>query len=123
LPMETNFHYIKYLVARLSSFRNVWWSIANEYDLVKSKSVDDWISISKAVKDADPYRHLLSIHGTTGTYFRHWLPEFTHASIQDEGPVLHWGAAVLLRNAYYKPVIYDEVGYEAYLALRITEIK
>ena len=27
----------------------------------------------------------------------------------DEGPVMHWGGAAILRNAYYKPVVYDEV--------------
>ncbi|MDX2048831.1 MAG: DUF5060 domain-containing protein [Chitinophagaceae bacterium] len=118
LTMETNFRYIKYITARLSSFRNVWWSMANEFDYVKYKTVDDWIALSKAVKDTDPYRHLLSIHGSSGMYFKYWLPEFTHVSIQDEGPVLNWGAAVLLRNAYYKPIIYDEVGYEGNLTNR-----
>ena len=29
--------YIKYLTARLSSFRNIWWSMANEFDYIKSK--------------------------------------------------------------------------------------
>jgi hypothetical protein len=118
LTMDVNLRYIHYIVARLSSFRNVWWSMANEYDYVTYKTHDDWITLTKAVHKADPYRHLLSIHGSTGKYFHYWLPEFTHVSIQDEGPVSHWGAAVLLRNAYYKPVIYDEVGYEGNLASR-----
>ncbi|MGH2623880.1 MAG: DUF5605 domain-containing protein, partial [Sphingobacterium sp.] len=30
----------------------------------------------------------------------------------------HWGAASILRNAYQKPVIYDEVGYEGNLESR-----
>jgi hypothetical protein len=118
LSMDVNQRYIKYLVARLSSFRNIWWSMANEYDYVKNKSHEDWLTLTKAVYKADPYRHLLSIHGSTGKYFDYWLPEYTHVSIQDEGPVLNWGAAVLLRNAYYKPVIYDEVGYEGNLPSR-----
>lgn len=118
LTMETNVRYIKYVMARLSSFRNVWWSVANEFDYVTYKTHDDWLALAKAVKDNDPYRHLLSIHGSTGKYFEYWLPEFTHVSIQDEGPVMNWGAAVLLRNAYYKPIIYDEVGYEGNLASR-----
>lgn len=118
LPMDVNVRYIKYIVARLSSFKNVWWSMANEYDYVKYKTHDDWLTLSKAVKAADPYHHLLSIHGSSGKYFEYWLPEFTHVSIQDEGPVLNWGAAVLLRNAYYKPIIYDEVGYEGNLTSR-----
>ena len=118
LSMDVNLRYIKYLTARLSSFRNIWWSMANEYDYVVYKNHDDWLTLTKAVYKADPYRHLLSIHGSTGKYFEYWLPEFTHASIQDEGPVLNWGGAVLLRNAYNKPIIYDEVGYEGNLASR-----
>jgi hypothetical protein len=118
LSMEVNLRYINYLVARLGSFRNIWWSIANEWDLVKYKTHDQWITLSKAVKVADPYGHLLSIHGSTGKYIEYWLPYFTHVSIQDEAPVMNWGAAAILRNAYYKPVIYDEVGYEGNLAAR-----
>jgi hypothetical protein len=118
LPMDVNTRYIKYIVARLGSFRNVWWSVANEWDLVKTKTHDDWIALSKAVADSDPYHHLLSIHGSTAKYIEYWLPQFTHVSIQDEAPVMNYGAASILRNAYYKPVIYDEVGYEGNLRSR-----
>ena len=30
--------YLKYAVARLSAFQNVWWSLANEWDLMRAKS-------------------------------------------------------------------------------------
>ena len=33
MPAEVNDRYLRYLVARLASFRNIWWSFANEYDL------------------------------------------------------------------------------------------
>jgi hypothetical protein len=118
LPMDVNLRYIKYVVARLGSFKNIWWSVANEWDLVKYKTHDEWITLSKAVSNADPYHHLLSIHGSTAKYIEYWLPEFSHISIQDEAPVLNWGAASILRNAYNKPIIYDEVGYEGNLASR-----
>ncbi len=118
LPMDVNLRYIKYLAARLSSFRSVWWSVANEWDLVKYKAHDEWIALSKAIKAADPYKHLLSIHGSTAKYIEYWLPEYTHVSIQDEAPVLNWGSAAILRNVYAKPVIYDEVGYEGNLVSR-----
>lgn len=118
MPNEVNIQYIKYLTARLSSFRNVWWSIANEFDLVKSKTHADWDLLSKTVVASDPYRHLCSIHGTTATYYEYWKPEFTHTSIQDEAPVHDFGSAAILRNAYYKPIIYDEVGYEGNLPQR-----
>jgi hypothetical protein len=115
---EANLNYIKYVISRLSSFRNVWWSIANEWDLVKTKTHADWELISKTVYQSDPYRHLCSIHGSTAKYYEYWEPWFTHVSVQDEAPVMTWGAAAILRNAYHKPVIYDEVGYEGNLKQR-----
>ncbi|MEO6732300.1 MAG: DUF5060 domain-containing protein [Ferruginibacter sp.] len=118
LPMDVNIKFIQYIIARLGSFKNVWWSIANEWDLVKYKTHDEWITLSKAVAETDPYHHLSSIHGSTAKYIEYWLPYYTHVSIQDEAPVLNWGAAAILRNAYYKPIIYDEVGYEGNLASR-----
>lgn len=50
MPMEVNLRYLQYLQARLSSFHNVWWSLANEYDLVKQKSEDEWCQLIAAVK-------------------------------------------------------------------------
>ena len=34
--------YLHYLVARLAAYRNVWWSLANEFDFIKEKSEADW---------------------------------------------------------------------------------
>ncbi len=34
MPHEMDKHYLKYVVSRLSSYRNVWWSMANEYDFL-----------------------------------------------------------------------------------------
>jgi hypothetical protein len=109
MPNDVNIRYIKYVTARLSSFRNVWWSVANEWDLVKQKTHADWDTLSRAVAASDPYHHLNSIHGSTAVYYEYWQPQFTHISIQDEAPLLNFGAASILRNAYYKPIIYDEV--------------
>jgi hypothetical protein len=115
---DLNIRYIKYLTARLASYRNVWWSIANEWDLVREKTHNDWDLLSKTTVESDPYRHLCSIHGSTAKYFEYWKPEFTHLSVQDESPVMNFGAASILRNAFNKPVIYDEVGYEGNLKQR-----
>lgn len=115
---EINIRYIKYVTARLSSFHNVWWSMANEWDYVKAKTVEDWNLLTKVVVENDPYRHLCSIHGATATYFDYWRSEFTHVSIQDENPVQTSTSAALLRNIYHKPVICDEVGYEGNLSSR-----
>jgi hypothetical protein len=118
MPMEANLRYIQYISARLSSYRNIWWSLANEWDYVTSKTVADWETIAKTVVKNDPYRHLLSIHGATASYFEYWKPEFTHISVQDEAPVQSPNAIATLRNVYHKPVICDEVGYEGNLKSR-----
>ena len=34
--------YVRYAVARLAAFQNVWWALANEYDLLWSKRAEDW---------------------------------------------------------------------------------
>jgi hypothetical protein len=115
---DVNIRYIKYLTARLSSFRNVWWSMANEYNLIRSKSLSDWDLFIKTVAASDPYRHLCSIHGSTAAYYDYWRPELTHVSVQDEGPVMNPGGAAPIRNIYKKPVIFDEVGYEGNLTAR-----
>jgi hypothetical protein len=116
--MEVNIHYITYITARLASFRNVWWSLANEWDYIKSIGHDDWNRLAKIVVENDPYDHLCSIHGSTASYFEYWKPWFSHVSLQDEAPVKHFGAAAILPNALHKPVIYDEVGYEGNLERR-----
>ena len=109
--------YIKYLTARLSSFRNVWWSMANEFDFIKSKPREVWDEYSKTVVENDPYRHLCSIHNGS-VYYDNWKPYFTHVSIQNGAAVDDFGKANLLRDVYGKPIVYDEVCYEGNLPLR-----
>ncbi|MEO5562642.1 MAG: DUF5060 domain-containing protein, partial [Chitinophagaceae bacterium] len=42
LGKEADTRYLQYITARLSSFHNVWWSMANEYDFVKTKTREVW---------------------------------------------------------------------------------
>ena len=109
--------YINYITARLSSFRNVWWSMANEFDYIKTKPREAWEKYSKAVVANDPYHHLISIHNGS-VYFENYQPYFTHVSVQNGSAVEEFGRANLLRDAYFKPVIYDEVCYEGDLTQR-----
>lgn len=118
MPNAVNVRYINYVMARLGSFKNVWWSLANEWDLVKEKTKADWDLFAATVYKGDPYRHLCSIHGATATYYEYWKPEFTHVSVQDESPVLSPAGTGMLRAIYKKPVVCDEVGYEGNLASR-----
>jgi hypothetical protein len=117
LGMENDLKYIKYLTARLASFRNVWWSMANEFDYIKTKPRAAWDVYTKAVVNSDPYRHLCSIHNGS-VYYDNWKPEFTHVSIQNGSTVEDFGRAVLLRDVFARPVIYDEVCYEGDLPQR-----
>jgi hypothetical protein len=118
MPKEANEKYIRYISARLSSFKNIWWSMANEWDYVKSKSLMDWQNLIKLLVKLDVNRHLCSIHGSTAMYFPYWDANISHASIQDEAPVQSPASAALLRNIYQKPIVLDEVGYEGNLRSR-----
>src|SRR6266496_2159353 len=68
MPAEADDRYLRYIVARLSSFRNVWWSMANEYDFMKSKTMSDWDRFFRIVTETDPYNHLRSIHNSGPMY-------------------------------------------------------
>jgi hypothetical protein len=117
LGKENDLNYIHYLTARLSSFRNVWWSMANEFDYIKTKPREVWDVYSKAVVAADPYHHLNSIHNGS-VYYDNWKPEFSHVSIQNGSAVDGFGKAVLLKDVFFKPMLYDEVCYEGDLPQR-----
>jgi hypothetical protein len=103
--------YVRYMVARFAAFSNVWWSLANEYDLVKAKSVADFERIGQLIKREDPYGRLCSIHNWRELY-DNGRPWISHASIQNGAAVLDDTRAELLRSVWRKPVIYDEVRYE-----------
>ena len=109
--------YIRYLVARLSAFRNVWWSAANEYDDIKTKTVADWDHILQLIAKEDPFKRLRSIHNLRLLYDNNksWI---THASIQNGTAVLDDRTAETYRSVWQKPVIFDEVCYEGNITQR-----
>jgi hypothetical protein len=109
-PVEDD-RYLRYVVARFAAFRNVWWSLANEYDFMEHKTEADWERIGELVSRSDPFHHLLSIHNGKRLFNQthSWI---THASIQNGSAVENPGRAELYRDAFRKPVVYDEVKYE-----------
>lgn len=111
MPAAVNDRYLRYVVARLAAYRNVWWSMANEYDFLTEKKADDWDHYFQLVQAADPYGHLRSIHNAFRLY-NHTKPWVTHASIQHGAATEDPERAVLYRDVYNKPVVYDEVKYE-----------
>ncbi len=61
MPAEADDRYLRYVIARFSAYRNVWWSIANEFDLFKDKTPSDWDRFFRIVVESDPSNHLRSI--------------------------------------------------------------
>ncbi len=106
MTAEQNELYLRYTAARFSAFRNVWWSFANEYDYVKSKTTADWERFGEIIVECDPYNHLRSIHNGA-VFYDHTRPWITHCSVQSspEGTA-DW------RRTYGKPVVIDEMAYE-----------
>ena len=113
MPAEVDDRYLRYIVARLAAFRNVWWSMANEWDFMKEKKLSDWDRFFRIVQASDPYQHLRSIHNGTVIY-DHAKPWVTHASIQSSD----FDKAEEWLQAYRKPVIYDECKYEGNIPRR-----
>ena len=111
MPADVDDRYLHYVMARLAAYRNVWWSLANEWDFMKEKKESDFVRFGEIVSHDDPYHHLLSIHNGQ-KFFNHTLPWISHASIQNGAAVEEPGRAELYRDVYRKPIVYDEVKYE-----------
>ena len=122
LPADVNERYLRYVVARLGAYRNVWWSIANEFDFLKAKSMAEWDSYFQIVQASDPYQHLRSIHNAF-VFYNHTKPWVTHVSVQSGAIAEDFERAVLFRDVYNKPVVYDEVKYEGNFSRRWGQLK
>ena len=126
--------FIKYIVARLASFRNVWWSMSNEWNQCTCKwagaavnpcpsakdysdpgcgrggsnslAVDTpiWDNLFKLVDSEDPSHHLMSIHNN-GFLYNYSRPWITHFSIQHT----HNKPMTLWKIFGRKPFVWDEV--------------
>lgn len=103
--------YLKYIVARLSAYRNVWWSLANEYDLMWAKEEEDWERFASIVTSHDPYHHLISIHNCHQfyDYSRSWI---THCSVQRVDVYKTAEITDQWRKEWNKPIVIDECAYE-----------
>lgn len=111
LPQRDNLIYLDYLLRRLGAFPNIWWSLANEYDLnMDDKSLIDWEEIEEFVAANDSFHHLLSNHNCM-CFWDHTRKNITHASLQTKGlsEIPRW-----IRE-YKKPVVIDECCYEGNL--------
>lgn len=114
MPDEANQRYLRYIVARLAAYRNVWWSFANEYDLMEPLR-DRWDDYFRLVQTLDHAGHLRSIHNWVrlgghdwSNFYNHAKPWVTHCSVQHA----HLDLVPFWREAYNKPIVDDEACYE-----------
>lgn len=108
---EMNEKYVRYMIARLSAFRNVWWSLANEWDEPKIKEAIDWEGIGTLLQEEDPHQRFRGIHNWYNSedhFYDHTKPWITHVSTQ----TAQFYNAQKWRKQYNKPVLFDEMRYE-----------
>jgi len=107
MTMEECLLYLRYCIARLGAYSNLWWSLANEYEMLGSRGYTDWDAFGTLLAEEDPYHHLISIHNIIAPYEpKKWM---THLSMQS-GEI----DRIPLWKAQYggMPVLIDECGYE-----------
>lgn len=107
MSQQQNLEYLDYLLRRLSAWPALWWSMANEYDLCRAKSMEDWYEIEEFIAANDPYHHLLSNHNCFAPYDAS-RPNITHMSWQTR----QLERAAEMQKRYDKPVSIDECCYE-----------
>jgi len=114
MGQENDVRYVKYMIARIGAYRNVWWSLANEWDLMlnkKHKTEADFDRFFQILQKNDPYQRFRGIHNWYNTedhFYNHNKPGVTHASIQSS----QFFNGLKWRKDYAKPQLWDEVRYE-----------
>lgn len=108
---EMNERYLRYMIARISAYRNVWWSLANEWDVPSIKDSIDWEGIGTLLQNEDPHQRFRGIHNWYNSedhFYDHSRPWITHVSAQTS----QFYNAIKWREQYQKPLLLDEMRYE-----------
>ncbi len=103
--------YLDYLTRRLGAFPNVWWSLANEYELLKWP-MEDWKEFAHFLHNNDGCHHLLSNHNI----FIDWdfaNEDTTHICVQSS----ELDKISQKINKFKKPMMVDECRYEGNIPL------
>jgi hypothetical protein len=114
MSQEGDDRYLRHVMARLSAYRNVWWSMANEYDLMinrKMKTLADFDRFFRILQNEDPHQRLRGIHNwyySEDHFYDHSQPWVNHASLQTN----QFYNLVKWRERYQKPILVDEMRYE-----------
>lgn len=103
--------YLSYVTNRLACYHNVWWSLADGWDVDQHKSLKDWEHYADLLVRRDPYHHLRSIHNYREVYdsSRPWI---THASIHIDDLYKSAEYTEQYRIRFHKPIIMDDLGSE-----------
>ena len=108
--------YLRYVVARFAAFRNVWWTLANEFDVFRSQK--NWEALGELLATVDPYSHLRGIHNCCLGFYDNSQAWIDHVILQDitaqRWPTTSGTAGQIELDARKigKPVMVDEYGYE-----------
>lgn len=132
--LTPDLRFLQYIVARIASFRNVWWSMSNEWNQCSCKwaaashpapcthpsgrcgpgggdnpawDTPIWDKLFETVHAEDPSRHLMSVHNNAYLY-NYSQPWISHFSIQHT----HNKPKDLWMSYGRKPFVWDEVKYE-----------
>jgi hypothetical protein len=111
---KENDMYLSYVTNRLASYHNIWWSLADGWDVDQNKNLKDWEHYADLLVRRDPYHHLRSIHNSRKVYdsSRPWL---THASIHVDDLYKCAEYTDHYRIRFHKPIIMDDLGSEGNL--------
>lgn len=116
--------FIRYTLARLSAYRNVWWTLTNEFDLYPQFGIQkDWAQLGKNLASCDPYGHLRGIHNSCVGFYDNSQNWITHVIFQDitlqrlTAEPRNNSAMGLDARKFGKPVVIDEYGYEGNIAM------
>jgi aryl-phospho-beta-D-glucosidase BglC (GH1 family) len=108
--------YYQYAINRFAAFPNLMWDIANEYHLFRTP---EWAeAMGSFVRQQDPYKHLISVHGSGNFPFRKspWADVVMFQSWDECGGFDFVSQAMKDQIALgaTKPVVNEEYGYEGH---------
>jgi len=108
--------YLRYVVSRFAAFRNVWWTLANEFDVFRTQK--RWDELGRLLASIDPYGHPRGIHNCCLGFYDNTQSWIDHVILQDitsqRFPTTAGAAGQIALDArkIRKPILVDEYGYE-----------
>ena len=118
MPADADDRYLRYVVARLAAYRNVWWSLANEWDFMKEK---EGIGLRPLWRRSfrTTTRIIICSRFTTARKFS--TTRCRGSRTRASRTARRWrnrGARSFIATSISKPVVYDEVKYEGNIPQR-----